>query len=71
MRGEEGDVVLSLHVTASGEVDRVEVVASSGFADLDEAAVKAAQKARFTPARSGSRRVDAHARLTLTFKLRK
>ena len=71
MRGEEGDVVLSLHVTASGEVDRVEVVASSGFADLDEAAVKAAQKARFAPARSGSRRVDAHARLTLTFKLRK
>ena len=71
MRGEEGDVVLSLHVTASGEVDRVEVVASSGFADLDEAAVKAAQKARFTPARSGSRRVDAHARLTLTFRLRK
>ncbi len=71
MRGEEGDVVLSLHVTASGDVDRVEVIASSGFADLDEAAVKAAQKARFTPARSGSRRVDAHARLTLTFRLRK
>lgn len=71
MRGEEGDVVLSLHVTAGGEVDRVEVVVSSGFADLDEAAVKAAQKARFTPARSGSRRVDAHARLTLTFKLRR
>ncbi len=70
-RGEEGDVVLSLHVTSLGRVDRVDVLSSSGFPDLDKAAVKAAQEARFTPARSGRKSVDATARLTLTFRLRK
>ena len=69
-RGEQGDVVLEIRVTESGNVDRVEVVSSCGYAELDEAAVRAAKAARFTPAKSGSRSVASTARLTLTFRLK-
>lgn len=69
-RGEQGDVVLEIRVTESGTVDRVDVVSSCGFPELDEAAVRAAKAARFTPAKSGSRSVASTARLTLTFRLR-
>ena len=69
-RGEQGDVVLEIRVNDVGTVDRVEVVSSCGFSELDEAAVRAAKSARFTPAKSGKRSVASTARLTLTFRLK-
>ena len=69
-RGEQGDVVLELAINKSGGVDAVSVVGSCGFPELDEAAVAAAKKARFTPARSGDSAVASTARLKLTFKLK-
>ena len=69
-RGEQGDVVLEIRVNDVGTVDRVEVVSSCGFPELDEAAVRAAKSARFTPAKSGKRSVASTARLTLTFRLK-
>ena len=69
-RGEQGDVVLEIRVNAAGIVDRVDVVSPSGFPELDEAAVRAARAARFTPAKSGGSAVASTARLTLTFKLK-
>ena len=69
-RGEQGDVVLEIRVNAAGIVDRVDVVSPSGFSELDEAAVRAARTARFTPAKSGGSAVASTARLTLTFKLK-
>ena len=69
-RGEQGDVVLEIRVNAEGTVDGVKVAVSSGFAELDEAAIKAAKAARFSPARSGHDAVASTARLTLSFKLR-
>lgn len=69
-RGEQGDVVLEIRVNAAGIVDRVDVVSPSGFPELDEAAVRAARAARFTPAKSGGSVVASTARLTLTFKLK-
>lgn len=69
-RGEQGDVTLELHVTASGTVDDVTVVASSGYPELDEAAVRAVKAARFTPARRGRQSVASMARITLTFRLK-
>ena len=69
-RGEQGDVVLEIRVNAEGMVDGVKVAVSSGFAELDEAAIKAARTARFSPARSGHDAVASTARLTLSFKLR-
>lgn len=69
-RGEQGDVVLEIDVAADGSVSSVRVATSSGFADLDAAALKAVKSARFSPAKSGDRAVASHARLTLSFKLK-
>ena len=69
-RGEQGDVVLEIRVNAEGTVDGVKVAVSSGFAELDEAAIKATKAAKFSPARSGHDPVASTARLTLKFKLR-
>ena len=62
-RGEQGEVILEIRVNAAGIVDRVDVVSSCGFSELDEAAVRAARTARFTPAKSGGSPVASTARL--------
>lgn len=69
-RGEQGDVVLELAVDARGGVADVKVVGGCGFAELEHAAVSAARRARFRPARRGGANVPSSARLTLTFRLR-
>ena len=69
-RGEQGDVVVEIRVNARGEVDDVKVAVSSGFAELDEAAVRAAKAAKFSPARCGRDAVASTARLKLQFKLK-
>ena len=69
-RGEQGDVILEIRVNAEGTVDDVKVATSSGFAELDEAAIRAARGAKFSPARSGHDPVASTARLKLSFKLR-
>ena len=69
-RGEQGDVILEIRVNAEGTVDDVKVSTSSGFVELDEAAVKAARAAKFSPARSGHEPVASTARLKLQFKLK-
>ena len=69
-RGEQGDVILEIRVNAEGTVDDVKVATSSGFAELHEAAVKAARTAKFSPARSGRDPVASTARLKLQFKLK-
>ena len=69
-RGEQGEVVLEIRVNAEGTVDEVRVASSSGFAELDDAAAKAAKAAKFSPARSGREPVASTARLKLQFKLK-
>ena len=69
-RGEQGDVILQIRVNAEGMVDDVKVVESSGFAELDAAAMKAAKAAKFSPARRGHDSVASTARLKLQFKLK-
>ena len=69
-RGEQGDVVVEIRVNEDGTVDAVKVAESSGFPELDEAAVRAARAAKFSPARSGRDAVASTARLKLSFKLR-
>lgn len=69
-RGEEGDVVLSIRVAATGVAERVDVAVSSGFPDLDNAAVDAARAARFAPAKKGGKPIASIARLKLSFKLK-
>ena len=69
-RGEQGEVVLEISVSVDGTVDGVYVVSSSGFSELDEAAVRATRRARFTPAKSDGHAVSSTARLTLSFQLK-
>ena len=69
-RGEQGNVVLEILVNEAGRVDDVKVVTSSGFSELDEAAIRAARAARFTPAKRGRAAVASSARLTLEFRLK-
>jgi protein TonB len=49
-RGEEGIVMLSIDVSASGKGSNIQVIQSSGHTRLDKAAIKALEKADFTPA---------------------
>ena len=69
-RGEQGEVTVELEVDAEGRVSAVKVVGSSGFAELDDADVRAVRAATFVPAKSGGRAVESSARLTLAFRLK-
>ena len=68
-RGEEGEVVLKVRVSAAGVVDGVSVVSACAYPELVAAAVRAAKKASFAPARSGDTAVAAEALLPFVFKL--
>lgn len=68
--GEEGTVVLLLHVAASGEVDEARVDESSGFTKLDEAAARQATRSwHFVPATRAGNPVAAWFRFAVTFRL--
>lgn len=69
LRGEQGNVVLEFRVDATGAVESVSVVTSSGFPELDAAALRAVRQARLRPAESDGRPVASTARLTLSFRL--
>jgi protein TonB len=69
-RGEEGTVILDVKVTADGRAGTVSQVASSGFAELDRAAERAASQARFKPGSRNGLPVESAARLTIIFRLR-
>lgn len=68
--GEEGSVVLAVHVTVSGRVDGVEVVTSSGAASLDVAAAACVSGyASFSPSREGAQPVPGWQRLKWSWHL--
>ena len=64
----EGEVVLEVTFVATGQLRVVRVVGSLGHG-LDEAAVDAAKKIEFTPARRNGRPVDHTATLRVVFRL--
>lgn len=69
-RGEQGEVELEIEVGANGRVTSARVIHSSGYPELDGAALAAARAARFTPAKSGRKAVSSIARLKLNFQLK-
>ena len=69
-RGEEGTVEVEVAINASGRVDSVSVVSSSGYAALDAAARDAVARTRFVPAADGDRNVFSLARLKVAFVLK-
>lgn len=67
--GEQGRVVLRVHVTPEGQAETIEVRISSGFERLDRAAVETVRHWRFVPARQGEHAVSAWVLVPITFSL--
>lgn len=66
---EEGRVVLRVLVNASGLVESIEMVTTSGHARLDQAALAAVRRWKFIPARAGERAVAGWALVPVAFNL--
>jgi len=66
----EGETVLRVRVNDVGGVDSVEVLASSGYASFDSAAVAGARDLRFTPARRDGKRITVWAEVPVHFSKR-
>ena len=68
-RGEQGTVLLRVHVQPDGLPDHIELAESSGFARLDKAALRTVNQWRFEPAQKGSESVAAWVLVPVTFEL--
>jgi len=66
---QQGVVLLSVDVNASGRVDRLSVKQSSGHALLDDSASRAVRRWRFEPARLGSLKLDSKVVIPVRFQL--
>jgi protein TonB len=71
IEGEQGTVILRVHVLATGLADRVEIHTSSGHDRLDKAARSAVARWRFVPARSGDQAVAAWVQVPIVYSLQK
>ena len=69
LHGEQGKVLLSIHVLPDGEADQVEIEQSSGFKLLDQAAMEAVLKWRFQPAAQSGQPVASVVPYWIYFKL--
>jgi len=67
--GEQGSVILMVHVAATGAAAAVDVARSSGYALLDEAARAAVARWRFLPARHGPTPVPSTMPIRIRFVL--
>jgi protein TonB len=68
--GEQGRVMLRVHVDEHGRALAVQVVTSSGFARLDEAAARSVRRWRFVPASVAGRPVAGWAFVPIDFELK-
>ncbi len=68
--GEQGRVLLRVHVTAAGQPAQVALHKSSGYARLDETAVETVRNWKFVPARHGSHAVEAWVIVPIQFSLK-
>ena len=63
----EGETLLRVRVSETGDVDSVEVVEASGYPAFDSAAVRGAIQLRYTPARRKGKRISVWARVPVQF----
>jgi protein TonB len=68
-RGLQGQVVLKVHVLASGQPSDISVARSSGYNILDQAAITAVASWVFDPAKRGQTPIDGWVQVPLNFKL--
>jgi len=67
--GEQGRVLLRVHVTTAGAAETVELRTSSGSPRLDQAALETVKRWRFVPARQGDQPVAAWVLVPINFTL--
>lgn len=65
----QGRVVLKVHVLPTGQPDSVDVLQSSGYDILDQAAIKAVTGWVFDPAKRGIKPIDGWVNVPINFKL--
>ncbi len=68
--GWEGLVRLRVHVSAEGQPQSIDIVRSSGYSVLDQAAVSAVWRWCFVPASRGDRSVDSWVEVPVIFRLK-
>ncbi len=61
---------IEAYVTAEGDVERVRIVAGSGYETLDSAALRVARRLKCSPALQRDKEVGAWLRTSLEFKVR-
>lgn len=66
-RGETGTVALILHIAADGFVNHIDVVRSSGYPLLDQAAIARLRTWHFSPATRGGMPVSSIYKIAVTF----
>lgn len=67
----QGTAIVRLLINTSGSVDEVTIVQSSGNANLDNAAIKACYKWRFTSAKNhAGQNIRCYANMPITFRIR-
>jgi|GEM_PF-6689655 len=69
--GHEGTARVEVRVARDGAIHSTTLVASSGFAALDEAALDAARRARYAPAMRDDRAIESFIVLPFEFRLEK
>ncbi|VVM06942.1 hypothetical protein MAMC_01354 [Methylacidimicrobium cyclopophantes] len=69
--GHQGRVILRVHVSAEGKPESVDLLHSSGYSELDQAALEAVRRWRFRPARMGPIAVPINADVPVNFVLKK
>ncbi|ALG69278.2 energy transducer TonB [Beggiatoa leptomitoformis] len=68
-RGEQGKVRLRVNVNAEGRAEKLEVAISSGYEQLDQAALVTVKQWRFVPAKRGTEAVSAWVIVPINFQL--
>lgn len=68
-KGQEGLVLLSVRVGSDGRPLSIEIRRSSNVSALDQAALKAVQKWRFSPAKLGSLSIESQVDVPIRFRL--
>jgi TonB family protein len=69
-QGIEGNVVVMIRIGPNGKVEGVRILKSSGHAELDAAARKAAKTESFSPAKRNGEPVDYDLKYTYRFRIK-
>ncbi|MCB2091129.1 MAG: energy transducer TonB [Alphaproteobacteria bacterium] len=71
LRRQQGTVLLNVEVEANGRPGDIQVIKSSGYQLLDQAAINIVRKWRFLPAKRGNEPVKANVEIPITFQIKR